>query len=157
MHCSTGQSKVHSALLSAALQNRITAILCQCSQTYGDLLCIQVCNDPTTVHCNTVQGKMHSALLSAALQNRLTAGFCHCIYTYGDLLFVQVCSEPTAIHCSTCSFVCRSGWLLLYTRPSPQASYQQQHLPFCFDMLSKQKGFEVRASMICSICFSVTC
>ncbi len=65
---------MHSPLLSVALQNRLTAGLCDCNYTYGDLLFIQVCSDPKTLHCSTGQGKMHFQLLSVALQNRLTAG-----------------------------------------------------------------------------------
>ncbi len=77
---------MQSPLLTAALQDRLAAGLYHCNYTYGDLLCIQVCSDPTPVHCNTVQSKMHSPLLSAALQDRLAAGLYHCNYTYEDLL-----------------------------------------------------------------------
>ena len=59
-------------LLSAALQNSLTAALCQCNYTYEDLLIIQVCSDPTPIHCSTALGKMLFPLLSAALQNSLT-------------------------------------------------------------------------------------
>ena len=46
MHCSTDLGKMHSPLFSAALQNRLTAGLCHCNYTYGDLLFIQVCSEP---------------------------------------------------------------------------------------------------------------
>ena len=41
MHCNTVFGKMKSTLLSAALQNRLTAGLCHCKYTYGDLLFIQ--------------------------------------------------------------------------------------------------------------------
>ncbi len=72
MHCSTGQGifnadcsaeKAHrmcwhciytcSPLSSAALQNRLTACLCHCNYTQGDLLFTQVCRDATPMHCST--------------------------------------------------------------------------------------------------------
>ncbi len=102
-HCSTAKGKIPSLLFSAALQNRLTAALCHCNYTYGDLLFIQVCSDATAVHWTTGQGKLASLLFSGALQNRLTAALCHCNHTYGDLLFIQVCSDatPKALqHCS---------------------------------------------------------
>ncbi len=86
---------MHSPLLRAALENRLTAGLCHCNYTYADLLFIQVGSEPTEMHCSTGLGKMHFPLFSAALENRLTAGLCHCYYTYADLLFIQVGSEPT--------------------------------------------------------------
>ena len=101
MHCSTGQGKIASMLFSAALQTSLTACLCQCNYTYGDLLFLQVCNDATPMHCSTDYGKTASLLFSTALQNRLTACLCHCNYTYGDLLFTQMCNDATPKHCST--------------------------------------------------------
>ena len=82
VQCHTAFGKMHSSLLSAAVQNRLTAGLCCCKYTYGDLLFIQVCSGPTPVECHTAFGKMHSSLLSAAVQNRQKAGLCHCKYTY---------------------------------------------------------------------------
>ncbi len=38
MYCSTGLGKIHSPLFSRALQNRLTAGLCHCNSTCGDLL-----------------------------------------------------------------------------------------------------------------------
>ena len=67
-------SQIASLLFSAVLQNRITACLCHCTYTYGDLLFIQVCSEPAPMHSISVQGKMYSPLFSAAVQNRLTAG-----------------------------------------------------------------------------------
>jgi hypothetical protein len=78
MQCSTGLAKMHFSLFSAAQQHRLTAGLCHCSYTYGDLLSTQVCSDTTEMHCSTGQGKLHFSLFSAALQDRLTAGLCHC-------------------------------------------------------------------------------
>ena len=101
MQCSTGLGKVHPALLSAALHNRLAAALCQCDYNYKHLLFIQVCGDPSPMHCGTGLGKMHSPLLSAALQIRLTAALCHCNCIYEDLLFIQVCSDPALMHCNT--------------------------------------------------------
>jgi len=120
MHCSTGQGRMHFPLFSAALQNMLTAGLCHCNHTYGDLLSIQVCIDPRLMHCSTGQGRMHFPLFSAALQNRLTTGLCHCNHTYGDLLSIQVCaltqdsctaalvkaeciSHSSVLLCKTCS------------------------------------------------------
>ena len=74
MHCSTGQGKLDSPLFSAALQNSLTADLCHCNYTYGDLLFIQMCNDTTAMHCNTGQGKVDSPLFSAALRNSCILG-----------------------------------------------------------------------------------
>ncbi len=74
MHCSTGLSKMHSLLLSVALQNGLTAGLCHGSYTCGDLLLIQVCNEAAEMHCITGLSKSHSLLCSGALENRLTTG-----------------------------------------------------------------------------------
>ena len=82
-HGSTAQGKMHPTQLRAALQNSLTAGLCQCKNMCVDLLFIQVCSDPT------------QALLRAALQNRLTAGLCQCRNTCEDLLFIQVRSDLT--------------------------------------------------------------
>jgi len=98
--CSTGLGNMYCPLFKAALQNRLTPGLCHCNYTYGDLLFIQVCSEPTELHCSTGLGKMHRPLFSGALQNRLTAGLCHCKYIYGGLLLIQVCSAPTEMHCS---------------------------------------------------------
>ena len=78
------RAKIASPRFSAALQTSLTACLCHCNYTYGDLLFIQVCSDAREMHCNTGQGKIASLLFSAALQTSLTAGLCHCNYTYGD-------------------------------------------------------------------------
>ncbi len=44
-HCSTGQCKIASLLLSAALQNMLTACFCHCSYAYvGPLLASMVGN-----------------------------------------------------------------------------------------------------------------
>ena len=67
MHCSTGQGKTVFMLFSAALQNRLTAALCHCNYTYGDLPFILVWIDATAMHCSTGQGKIPSLLFSAAL------------------------------------------------------------------------------------------
>jgi len=101
MQCSPGQGRIASPLFSAALQTRLTAALCHCIYTCGDLLFIQVCSDATPMHCSPGQGRIALPLFSAALQTRLTAALCHCKYIYGDLLFIQVCSDATPKHCST--------------------------------------------------------
>ena len=95
MQCSTGLGKMHFPLFSDALQHRLTAGFCHCNNTYGDLLFVQVCSEPTKMQCSAGLSKMHSPLFSDALQNRLAAGFCHCNCIYGDLLVIHVCSEPT--------------------------------------------------------------
>ena len=46
MHSNTAKGRMHFPLLSAALQNRLTAGLCQCKYTYGDSRFIQVCMGP---------------------------------------------------------------------------------------------------------------
>ncbi len=69
MQCTTAFGEMHSPLLSAALENRLTAALCHCNYTHEDLLFIQVCSDPPPMHCSTGFGNMHSRLLRAALQN----------------------------------------------------------------------------------------
>ena len=101
VHSNTVQGKMHSPLLSAAVQDRFTAGVCLKSYNCEKLLFIHVCSDPTPVHSNTVQGKMHAPLLSAAVQDRFTAGVCQCSYTYGKMLFTHVCSDPTPVHCNT--------------------------------------------------------
>ena len=104
------------AMLSAAVQNRLTAGLFCCKYTYGNLLIIQVCNGPTQMQCHTAFGKMQCSLLSAAVHNRLTAGSFCCKNTYGDVLLIQVCSGPTPVQCHTafgkmqCSvLLCKTG------------------------------------------------
>ena len=53
-------AKCSRPLLSAAVQNRLTAGLFCCRYTYGDLLFIQVCSGPTPVQCHTAFGQMQS-------------------------------------------------------------------------------------------------
>ena len=101
MHCSTSNETIASLLFSAALQNRLTACLCHCNCSYGDLLSTQVCCDATSMHCSTSNDTIASLLFCAARQNRLTACLCHCNYTCGGLLSTQVCTDATSIHCST--------------------------------------------------------
>jgi len=85
-------------VLTATVQNRSKAGLCQCRYTCGDLFFIQVCSDPTPVHNNIVLDKMHTHLRTAAVQNMSTAVLCRCNYTCGDLIFIHVCSDPTPAH-----------------------------------------------------------
>ena len=95
-------AKCNCPLLGAAVQNRLTAGLCDCNYTYGDWLFRQVCSGPTAVQGHTLLlAKCNWPLLSAAVQKTLAAGLCHCKYTYGDWLFRQVCSGPTAEQCHT--------------------------------------------------------
>jgi len=65
MHCNTGQGKTASLLFSAALQTSLTAGLCLCNYTYGNLLLLKVCSDAAPMHCSTGQGKTASQLFSA--------------------------------------------------------------------------------------------
>ena len=51
-------AKCNCPLLSAAVQNRLTAGLYHCKYTYGYLLLIQVCSSPTAVQCHPGFGKM---------------------------------------------------------------------------------------------------
>jgi len=90
-----------SPLLSAVLQTRLTAALCHCKHTFGHLLSIPVCIQPTPVHCIVGFSKKDSPLLSVALQTRHSAGLNHCKYTYGHLLSIQMCSHQTPKHYST--------------------------------------------------------
>lgn len=61
--CSTAISRakcINSLLMahcSVDVQNRLTAGLYFCTQTYEDVLFIQVCSDPTPLHSSTVQGE----------------------------------------------------------------------------------------------------
>ena len=71
--CNIVQGKMHSPVLSAALQDRLAAGLYHCKYTYEDMLFIQVFRGPIAEHCNAVQGTMQSPLLTAALQDRLAA------------------------------------------------------------------------------------
>ncbi len=51
MHCSTAQGRSASPLISAALQNRLTACLCHCNHTYGDCdTGLQCCNTNALHH-----------------------------------------------------------------------------------------------------------
>jgi len=56
MHCCTDQGKTASLLFSGALQTSLTACLCHCNYTYGDVLFIQVCSDARSMHCSIGQG-----------------------------------------------------------------------------------------------------
>ena len=72
MHCSTGQGRIASPLFVAALQTRLTAALCHCKYTYGDLLCTQSYSDATPKQCSTGQGRIASPLVQccSAIQAR---------------------------------------------------------------------------------------
>ena len=71
--CTAAVVKTAFPLFSAALQTSLTAALCHCNHTYGDLPFIQVCTDARHMHCSTGQGKTASPQFSAALQTSLTA------------------------------------------------------------------------------------
>ena len=73
MLSSPAQDKRHALWFRAALQNRMTAALCDCNFTYGYLLFIQVCSDSKLMHSTPDQDKRHALWLRAALQNRMTA------------------------------------------------------------------------------------
>ena len=101
--CVVNQHKCTAALVplvSAALENKLTARFCHCNYTYKDLLFIQVCSDPAEMHCSTGMGKRHFPLFSVSLENRLTSGLPRCNHTYGGLLFIQLCNDPAEMHCS---------------------------------------------------------
>ncbi len=74
MYSSTGQGRIASPVFSAALQTRLTACLCHCNNTCGDLLFIQLWNHAAPKQCSNGQGKVASPLFSTALQKRLAAG-----------------------------------------------------------------------------------
>ncbi len=44
-----------------ALQNRLTAVLCHCKDTFGYFFNTQVCSVPSPMHFSTGQGEMHSS------------------------------------------------------------------------------------------------
>ena len=91
-------AKCNCLLLSAAVQNRLTAGLCHCKYTYGDLLSRQVCA-VAQQQCSAtlLLAKCSCPLLSAAVQSRLTAGLYHCKYIYGYFILIQVCTGRTAV------------------------------------------------------------
>ncbi len=70
----------------------VTSGLCNCKDTYADLLIVQVGSDPTPVHCRTIQGTMHP-------QNRLSAGLWQCKDSYEGLVFMRGATDPATIHC----------------------------------------------------------
>ena len=81
--CAVTHQKCSAALLRAKCSFHCSVLLCKtssqqtvchCSYTYGHLLFIQMCSDPSHMLCSTAEGKMQSPLFSLALQNRLTAG-----------------------------------------------------------------------------------
>ncbi len=67
-----------SSLPRVALQNRLTAGLCQCKETSG--ICSTYMCAVSDHQCTPalVKTKVFPHLPRAALQNRLTAGLCHC-------------------------------------------------------------------------------
>ena len=65
---------MHSPLLGAAAQDKLTAGLCLGKHTYEDWPFIWVCTNATQMHCKIGLGTMHFPLLSAALQHSLAAG-----------------------------------------------------------------------------------
>ena len=81
--CAVTQQECTAARFRAKCSSHCSVLLCKsgsqqavchCSYPYGNLLFIQVCNDPPRMHCSKVQGKMQSPLFSVTLLNRLTAG-----------------------------------------------------------------------------------
>ncbi len=64
---------LHSLLVNAALQNRLTAALRHRNDTYADLLLIQGCSDQIECTAAAVVGRKRSPLLSAAVTAKLTA------------------------------------------------------------------------------------
>ena len=143
-HCSTGQGKKAPLLFSAALQTSLTC-LCPCSYTYGDLLFIQVCSDPTQSTAARFRAKCSLYCSVLLCKTSSQQAVCHCSYTYGDLLFIQVCSDPTqstaARFRAKCSLYCS---VLLCKTSSQQAvchcSYTYGDLLFvqlCSDLATK--------------------
>ena len=94
-------AKAVTTVLCCCMQNRLPAGLYQCKYTCGDLLFIQLCNDPAPVHCNTSWQTAVTTVQCCCMQNRLPAGLCQCKYTCGDLLFIQLCNDPAPVHCNT--------------------------------------------------------
>jgi len=102
MHCSTGFGKMHSALFSVALQNRLTA----CTMS----LQLHICSFDAHTKCALSQHQCTAALVLAKCTPHCSVllcktgsqhALCHCNDTCEDLLFIQVCSESAPMHCST--------------------------------------------------------
>ena len=92
--------------------------VCHCSYTYGDLLFIQVCSDPTQSTAARFRAKCSLYCSVLLCKTGWQQAVCHCSYTYGDLLFIQVCSDPTestaarfrakcSLYCSV--LLCKTG------------------------------------------------
>ncbi len=126
-HCSR-----QNAFLTAcvALQNRLTAVLCHCKDTFGYFFKTQVCSVPSPMHYSTSQGKSHSSLPRVTLQNRLTAVLCHCKDTFGYSFETQVCSVPSPMH--YCTGQGKSAFLTAQSYVAKQADSRlvslQRHL-----------------------------
>ncbi len=99
MLCSTSQGKMHSPMISAALQTG-SQLACVTATTPMKICCS--CKCAVTHHqCTAALVWAKCIPHCTALQNRLTACLCHCNHTCEDLLLIQVCSDPTPMHCST--------------------------------------------------------
>ncbi len=97
-HCSRQNTFLTACV---ALQNRLTAVLCHCKDTFGYFFKTQVCSVASPMHYSTSQGKSLSSLPRVTLQNRLTGVLCHCKDTFGSFFETQVCSVPSPMHYST--------------------------------------------------------
>ncbi len=94
------QGKNHAPMLTAALSNVLTAVLCLSKYTYENLQCTHVCNGPHLMHSSKFPGQKGWPAINAATPNILKAALCLNRYTCEDLHFMQTCSDPCDMHCN---------------------------------------------------------
>ena len=95
-------AKCNCPLLSAAVQNRLTAGLCHCKYTYGQLLFRQVCSSPTAVQCHPAFGKMQLPPARCCCAKQADSRLVPLQIHLWRLAFqTGVCSSPTAVQCHT--------------------------------------------------------
>ena len=90
-------AKCNCPLLSAAVQNRLTAGLCHCKYTYGYLLSIQVCSGPTAVQGHTAFGKVQLPPAQCCCAKQADSRLVPLQIHLWIFAFRQVCSGPTAV------------------------------------------------------------
>ena len=95
---------------------RFTAGLCHCNHTYGNLLFMQVCSEPTDMHCSTDLCKKHSPLFfckTGSQQACVTAitpmeirSSCRCAGSLQNCTAALVWAK-SILHCSV--VLCKTG------------------------------------------------
>ncbi len=98
MYSSSGQGRMQSTLLNAALQRRLTTGIASMQSNLGT----------SAVHTGVTQHSSFAALVKLLYHCSLLLckkgskmALCKCNYSYGHALFTKVCNDPTAMHCST--------------------------------------------------------